>query len=171
MDKWFYTGNGDQGYTSLIDGHRISKGDLVFDLIGSLDEASAQLGLAVSFCRTAEIMDDLRTLQNGISSLMAVIAGVQKSDIGFSGSQTQAMEWLEKRIDYYGKSINKPQGFIASGKTNLGAALDVARTVVRRSERIAVRYNGFENNEKNAILSYLNRLSSFLFILRLFVDS
>jgi cob(I)alamin adenosyltransferase len=170
MSKWFYSGNGDQGFTSLIDGHRISKGDDVFELIGSLDEVNAQIGMAISFCTGAEIREDLRKIQNDISSLMAIIAGIEKSGIEYRSSQTQSKEWLEKRIEFYGKSVNNPQGFIFSGNTTLGAALDLARTAIRRSERMAVRITGFENDDKNVSLSYLNRLSSFFYILRLFAD-
>jgi cob(I)alamin adenosyltransferase len=168
--KWFYTGKGDQGYTRLINGHRISKGDEVFELLGSLDEANAQIGMAISLCDNAETRDDLQIVQNGISRFMAIIAGVEKSDNELRSSQFQEIEWLENRAVHYGKSISQPQGFIFSGKSTLGSAIDIARTIVRRAERIAVRYYGFESSDKNEYLKYLNRLSSLLYIMRLFAD-
>jgi cob(I)alamin adenosyltransferase len=170
-EKWLYSGKGDQGFSSLFNGHRISKGDSVFELIGSLDEANAQIGMAISLCSNTEIRDDLRNIQNGISNLMGIIAGMEKSDENSRSTQSQLIEWLENRINHYGKPISNPQAFIFSGKTTLGAALDVARAVIRRAERIAVKYSGLENNIKSEYLAYLNRLSSLLFILRLSIDS
>ncbi|MBM3138062.1 MAG: ATP:cob(I)alamin adenosyltransferase, partial [Chloroflexi bacterium] len=78
--------------------------------------------------------------------------------------------WFESRIKFYGESLDNPHAFIYAGKTKYGAAIDMARTVVRRSERIFTKLMG-EDDSKSENLPYLNRLSSLLFILRLFVDN
>jgi cob(I)alamin adenosyltransferase len=166
----YFTGKGDQGDSNLYDGSRFSKGDLAFDLIGSMDEANAHLGMAVSLCKPQNLKSDLCVIQNQLSILMGFIAGVKKDDPEKNSILVEATDWLGKMIIEYGKSINDPQGFVNAGKTTLGAAIDIARTVIRRAERIAVKYLGVYGNGKKEILAYLNRLSSFLYILRLFAD-
>ena len=167
---WYFTGKGDQGDSNLYDGRRFSKGDLVFDLIGTLDEANANLGMAVSLCKPLNLKTDLGEIQNQLSILMGIIAGVKKDDPDKNSILLDATDWLEKMIVEYGKQINNPQGFVNAGESTLGAAIDIARTVIRRAERIAVRYFEIEVDGKKEILAYLNRLSSFLFIFRLFAD-
>jgi cob(I)alamin adenosyltransferase len=166
----YFTGKGDQGDSNLYDGRRFSKGDLVFDLIGTLDEANAYLGMAVSYCNPQKLKSDLCLTQNQLSILMGIIAGVKKDDPEKNSILVEATDWLEKMIAKYGKSINDPQGFVNAGETTLGAAIDITRTVIRRAERIAVKYFGVDGDGKKYILAYLNRLSSFLYILRLFAD-
>ena len=166
----YFTGKGDQGKSSLADGRLISKGDLAFEVIGSLDEAIAHLGMAISFCQDPEIIENLLSIQVHLSKLMGFMAGVKITDSEEGSFLTGALEWLEDEIKVYGDSIEYPKGFIFSGQSSTGATIDIARTVIRRADRQAARY--FENikDHGNEVLAYLNRLSSFLFILRLFID-
>ena len=78
--------------------------------------------------------------------------------------------WLEQVTDELTSEIELPPQFILPGETVPGAALDVARTVVRRGERhaVALQREGLLANEQ--ILRYLNRLSSLLFILARFEE-
>jgi len=167
---WYFTGKGDQGDSSLNEGRRISKGDEVFELIGTLDEANAHLGLAVSLCKTPEIKTDLRDIQNHLVKLMGFIAGVKKTELEENIVLTSATEWLEVKLNDFGKFVKNPQAFINTGETIFGAAIDISRTVIRRAERIAVRYYGVGKDGRKEVLTYLNRLSSFLYILRLFAE-
>jgi cob(I)alamin adenosyltransferase len=72
--------------------------------------------------------------------------------------------WLEAATDDLAATIELPPEFILPGESAPGAALDVARTTARRAERgvVALARSGLEINP--AILGYLNRLSSLLFI-------
>ena len=166
----YYTGKGDQGETNLFDGSPISKGKLVFGVIGSLDEATAHLGLAISFCEDPEIIKDLRTIQDHLSKLMGILAGVKITDLEETGFLTGAVNWLEIKIKRYGGSIENPKGFVFAGKSSAGASIDITRTVIRRAEREAVIYFQTIEDSKLELLTYLNRLSSFLFVLRIFTD-
>jgi cob(I)alamin adenosyltransferase len=165
-----YTGKGDQGESNLFDGRRISKGDPVFEVIGSLDEATAFLGLAISFCHDSEIIRDLQTIQDHLSKQMSFLAGVKISDLKKKSFLTGAVDWLENKIKRYEGSIEKPKGFVFAGKSSAGASIDISRTVIRRAEREAVIYFQTIEDCGKEILTYLNRLSSFLYVLRLFID-
>ena len=167
---WYYTGKGDQGDSNLYSGRRISKGDMVLELIGTLDEANAHLGMAISLCKTSELRTDMREIQDHLSKLMGFIAGVKKVELEENSFLKSATQWLEKKMNDYGKSIRNPQAFLNAGETTFGAAIDISRTVIRRAERIAVRHFGVCEGDRKELLTYLNRLSSFLYILRLFTD-
>jgi len=167
---WFYTGKGDEGEANLFDGRRLPKSAPVFELIGALDEATAHLGLAISFSGHHQLKEDLIQIQDDLSKFMGLIAGASPSAIGDRFIIDQKLEWIETRIRYYGESLDNPHSFVYAGKTQCGAAIDIARTVVRKAERIFTMLFG-EDDSKSGNLPYLNRLSSFLFILRLFVDN
>lgn len=167
---WFFTGKGDQGSSSLFDGERLPKSSLEFELIGSLDEVTALIGLAVSFSGDDKITAILKQIQKELSSLMGIIAGAEEDLPASRFNLPEAIHTLEKWIDDYGRNLDNPHGFIFSGSTTMGAALDVARAGIRRSERTCVRYAEKNQGIDKNILAYLNRLSSLLFILRLFVD-
>lgn len=167
---WYFTGKGDQGDSSLYDGRQISKGDIVLELIGTLDEATAHLGLAISFCEISELSADLRGIQVQLSKLMGLLAGREELEPDEKTFPIGATDWLEDKINIYGKPISKPHAFLFSGQSTFGAVIDVSRTVIRRAERIAVRFFESDDYRNKDILSYLNRLSSFLYILRLYIE-
>jgi cob(I)alamin adenosyltransferase len=75
---------------------------------------------------------------------------------------------LETQIDEWDSILPPLTNFILPGGHPAGAALHVARTVVRRAERSAVSL-GDEVNP--LVLSYLNRLSDFLFVAARFVNA
>ncbi len=166
----YFTGKGDQGKASLGDEFLASKGNLIFDVIGSLDEATAHLGLAISFCQDSEIKEHLRTIQDHLSKIMGLLAGSKAANLKELSCLPNALEWLEEKIQYWGDSVDLPKGFLFAGQSVSGASIDIARTVIRRAERLAVRYFEKNKDQKNNVLIYLNRLSSFLFILRICVD-
>jgi len=167
----YFTGKGDEGRSSLADGRQLSKGELVFELIGTLDEVTAHIGMAISLSRDSDEKNMLQEIQNHLSRVMGLIAGVTILE-GENGSfLPNALAWLEEKIIYFSDSIENHKGFLFAGKSSVGASIDIARTVVRRAERQSVRYyKRVEDNNRNDLLIYLNRLSSFLFLFRLFID-
>lgn len=167
---WLFSGKGDEGSTSLFDGRKIQKSELVFELIGSLDEATAHIGLAISLCEDFEIITDLGKIQDVLSKLMGVIAGAGEAVIAGRLMMDEVLDWLENRIKYYGRDLDNPKSFIYAGKTTFGSSLDITRTVIRRCERIAVRYSKEVSSIKVEILPFINRLSSYFYTLRIFVD-
>jgi cob(I)alamin adenosyltransferase len=74
-------------------------------------------------------------------------------------------------IDRFGCQVDMPREFVVPGDTTAGAALDLARTVVRRAERQAVKLfdDGLLHNRQ--IIRYLNRLSSLCFVLARLEDN
>ena len=71
---------------------------------------------------------------------------------------------LEKLIDELNEEVGPLLNFVLPGGTVGAAALQVARTVCRRAERVCVTLNR-EENVNPPSMAYLNRLSDALFVM------
>lgn len=160
-----YTARGDQGGTDLL-GERVTKDDPRIDLLGDLDETTSSIGLARSLVTWNNANDMLITTQRDLYAIMAELAFVDKTRPDAMVFQAERVDWLEGVIAEAQESVSLPREFVISGETTPGAALDVSRTVVRRTERKAVAASHLKDSTFNPeIVRYLNRLSSLLFIL------
>jgi cob(I)alamin adenosyltransferase len=157
---------GDKGYTSLYSGERIPKYDLRPIAYGTLDEANSILGAAKATCKDEEFRRTLESLQKELFLVGAELAAcpdgvrILKERLG-----KQHVQKLEEKIQGIEDNIEVPNAFIIPGSTLTSAFLDIARTVIRRAERVAtkLRHQNFLDNEQVTI--YLNRLSDLLFLL------
>ncbi|MGD2058876.1 MAG: ATP:cob(I)alamin adenosyltransferase, partial [Anaerolineales bacterium] len=77
------------------------------------------------------------------------------------------LEWIEGQINLIGDQIEMPAGFVLPGDSRSGAAIDLARTIIRRAERLVARMVHEGLLENAFILPYVNRVSSLCFILAL----
>jgi cob(I)alamin adenosyltransferase len=171
-DSQFYTRRGDDGHTGLLGPERVPKYDPRPEAYGTVDESQAVMGLArASGCtpRTGEI---LLVAQRHLHLLMAELAaagGVATSP--FAGSITAAhVEQLEGWIAEVEDHVAMPREFVVPGDSPAGAALHLARTIVRRAERLAVLLADTGLLGNDLVLCYLNRLSSLLFVLAILED-
>jgi cob(I)alamin adenosyltransferase len=167
----FYTRRGDDGTTGLLGPERVPKHDLRPEAYGTVDEAQAAMGLArAGGCtpRTAEI---LLAVQRDLYLLMAELAAAGDAGSPFAGSVTAAqVDQLEGWIAEVEDRVEMPRQFVVPGDGLAGAALHLARTIVRRAERRAVRLADAGLMANDQVLHYLNRLSSLLFALACFED-
>ncbi len=163
----FYSRAGDDGYTGLLGEGRVPKYDLRLEVLGTIDEAMAAIGLARVQCRAAESGELLLKVQRELYLLMGEVAATPENAEKFRKIDAKSVSWLEERSESLEQQVELPREFILPGDTLAGAALDLARTVIRRSERRVAELlhrGGISNPE---LLRYLNRLSSLLFILEL----
>ncbi len=166
-----FTGKGDKGTTGLLGPDRVPKFDLRPEAYGVVDEAQAAMGIVrATDCRprTAEW---LLAIQRELHDLMAELAAGGEPPGPFAGTITAGhIARLEAWIAEVEAEIEIPKAFVVPGDSLPGAALHLARTVVRRAERAAARVAdaGFLTNEH--LGAYLNRLSSLLFALALYED-
>lgn len=159
-----YTARGDQGQTDLL-GERVSKGDPRIDLLGELDESTSSIGFARSLATWGNGAELLLTVQRDLYQVMAELAFTPETLPEKFVFQGERVDWLESSIAAVQESVDLPREFVVPGESTPGAALDVSRTVVRRTERAAVAL-AEEGTPINAeIIRYLNRLSSLLFII------
>jgi cob(I)alamin adenosyltransferase len=155
-----YTRNGDDGTTGLYFGGRVAKSAEPIEVTGAVDEAQASLGWARSLCEPGGRLDELLvSVERDLWVLMAEVATLpanrHKLTAGESMVTAEMVARLEDEIDALSGEIEMPREFVVPGESSGSAALDVARTVVRRAERIAVAYP----LEGSQVVAYLNRLS------------
>lgn len=165
--KQFYTRTGDNGFTGMLGEGRIPKSDPRLEAIGTVDEASAGLGLARATCQASETRDILVKVQRDLYLLMAELSATPETADQFRQIGVERVEWLEEQIQTVGQSVQPPREFILPGDTVSAAALALARTIVRRAERRIAGLTLDGEIENDALLRYLNRLSSLCFALEL----
>jgi len=159
-----YTRGGDEGRTSLGDGARVAKHSPRVEAYGTVDEANATIGLA-RLHTTGEADAMLARIQNDLFDLGADLcrpgADVEDGRLRVIDSQVAR---LEREIDAMNAELAPLRSFVLPGGTPASAFLHLARTVVRRAERLVVALA--ENEAVNpAAIRYLNRLSDHLFVL------
>jgi cob(I)alamin adenosyltransferase len=159
----FYTGLGDDGTTDLL-GARVAKDDPRIDALGSLDEATSAIGLARSMAADGRVREDLVAVQRDLYQIMAALAFTPELRPAAYEFPQDRVDWLGAETDAMAASVELPREFILPGESAPGAALDVARSVTRRGERQVIALSHAGHSVNPAILGYLNRLSSLLFI-------
>ena len=155
-----YTKTGDAGETGLYTGERVKKSSLRVAVYGTVDELDSVLGLARALAAKGETKQRVLALQEKLPALMADLASlgaearIREEDVQ---ALEQAMDGLEQRLPLL-------NAFLIPGATPGGAALDHARTVTRRAERLFCRL-AEEAPVHDTDRRYLNRLSDYCFLL------
>jgi cob(I)alamin adenosyltransferase len=171
-----YTKKGDDGSTSLWYGGRVPKHDARTEAYGSIDEANSALGVARALCAENErdLRDTILSLQQELFVAGAELATAPEAsgrlEDGISRVTDGMVEALEVDIDRFMRRVDLPPQFVIPGGTELSAALDVARTAIRRAERRVVHLRDTEGLASEAVLRYLNRASDLAFALARFAD-
>ncbi len=161
-----YTKTGDDGTTGLLFGGRVRKDSAIMEINGTVDEAQAAMGLARAEAAAGSELDGVLTaLERDLYVLMAEVAtesdNRRKLVPGKSLVTEEMVAGLEAHIDRLIGEVEMPTEFVVPGANRASAALDLARTVVRRAERLVVS----SPTEGSFVGQYLNRLSDLLWAL------
>ena len=175
------TGRGDDGTTGLLyGGPRISKDDLRAEAYGTVDEAVAALGLARAELQAevaegslpatlAELAPLILRLQRELFVVGAELATAtdawDRLEDGRTRISEPMVEALEALLAELEAAVELPREFVVPGETRASAALELARTVVRRAERRVVAAQRAGLVPEGWTLPYLNRLADLLWIL------
>jgi cob(I)alamin adenosyltransferase len=162
-----YTHAGDDGSTGLLGEGRLPKYHPRMEALGVLDEASAALGLARAQCKDPQTVALLKGVQRDLYTIMTEVAATPENVERFRILDQERVQWLESQADAIAAIAPVPAEFILPGDSLPGAALDLARTIVRRAERRAAELLDTGEIENRILLQYLNRLSSLCFALEL----
>jgi cob(I)alamin adenosyltransferase len=165
-----YTKTGDKGETALGDGTRLSKAGLRFHAFGTVDEANAAIGIA-RLTAAGEVDAMLMRIQNDLFDLGAdlCVPETAKRSEGRLRIADSQVERLEREIDAMNAELAPLMSFVLPGGTEAAAHLHLARTIVRRAERLMVELAAAEP-VNGAALRYINRLSDHLFVASRFVN-
>jgi cob(I)alamin adenosyltransferase len=169
----YYTTKGDSGATKLFNcpqGVRISKGSDIFEVLGGVDELNSLIG----WCRAVaerssfqgasreEFLDALLVVQEDLFVMQAELGG---SALHLTEEKVRRVEGVIAR---FAGEFPAVHSFVIPGATELGALLDVSRTIARRVERLYIRAEKEARQSKFGsapVAAYLNRLSSLLYVL------
>ena len=170
MARKVYTRTGDDGTTALLYGGRVGKDSAGPDAYGAVDEAVSALGLARAECERGSELDDLLVrLQRELFVVGAELATApenrSKLEPGVSLTTGEMVMALEPIIDDITARYEPPKEFVLPGENRVAAALDVARTVVRRAERQSVAAAKTGWLADSSVVPYLNRLADLVYTL------
>jgi cob(I)alamin adenosyltransferase len=155
-----YTRKGDDGTTGLLYGTRVRKDSPGPVAYGAVDEAQAAIGAARAEVRGTPLDDQLVSLCRDLYVCMAELATAPANRSKLVAGRTlvtpEMVAEVERLTDDVAGRFAMPSDFVLPGASRCSAALEVARTVVRRAEREALAVAA----EGSSVLPYLNRLSS-----------
>lgn len=161
-----YTRRGDDGTTGLFHGGRVTKDSDGPEAYGTVDEAVSLLGVARARAEP-ELAEAVLEVQRDLFIVAAELATAPDRrsllEPGVSRVEREMIDRLERRIDRIESEVGMPTEFVVPGSDPAASSIDVARTVVRRAERRAVRYLG--DDEGSLVVPYLNRLADYLYML------
>ena len=157
------TTHGDSGETALVGGMRISKADLRVEAYGTVDELNSVLGFARSICTNKEVCDWTEGIQRTLFRVGSALSTPTDNKKSPQTITSEDVEMLTKLVH----QIEATEGILSDwslpGAHTESAAYEVARTVCRRAERLAVRLAS-SVEVKPEVLAYLNRLSDVIWL-------
>lgn len=157
-----YTRGGDRGETSLGDGSRVPKLDCRIGAFGAVDELNSHFGLVLAGDAPSRFRPWLEAIQNDLFDVGADLSVPFGVTDRLRVTQ-EAVDRLERLCDELNAELPELRSFVLPGGTETAARLHVARAVCRRGERDALTADR-EHGINPLVLTYLNRLSDFLFI-------
>lgn len=192
-----YTKKGDSGSTSLYDGTKVIKNDIIVESVGSLDELNSELGLILAYYNIAkneevkiskltdenkkyyELLNNIQSELFDLGSIIAKNPNNSKEDEILFDKNNEYIKKIEEYIDEMTNILPPLRNFILPGGNILIATIHKARTVCRRTERniTSIKYAPQYFNEDtleislenvNRCLAYINRMSDYLFTLARF---
>ena len=165
------TRTGDGGYTGLLGSARVPKWDPRPETFGTIDEATSALGLARATATEPDVREAIHDVQKDLYLLMAELATPPEhyQQLGYRVTEEHVAK-VERQLEGFKARVEIGNVFIIPGGSVAGAALDLARTIVRRGERAAAKlfHDGAIANPE--VLRYLNRASDLLFVLARFEE-
>lgn len=161
-----YTKTGDTGTTSLVGGVRTSKDDSRLNAYGTIDELNSYLGLLRAKTTETRIKEVILDIQNTLFAVGAHLATdkTRTKVSEYAQINDKKVDDLEKLIDEFQLSLPQLTSFIVYGEDELSAICHICRAVSRRAEREIITVTQIDTVDNN-IMSYINRLSDFLFVL------
>jgi cob(I)alamin adenosyltransferase len=163
------TKKGDDGTTGLLYGGRVRKDDPRTEAYGTIDEAGAALGLARAWEKDPARQQAIQELQAELFTVGAELATDArhraKLEEHFPTVDAEMVERMDARVAELESRVPIPESFVLPGANQVSAALNLARTFVRRAERRAVTLQASGELGNPLVVTYLNRCSDYVFML------
>ena len=165
------TKKGDMGYTSTLSGERIPKFDLIIEATGAIDEANSFLGLARASTQIKRIKRIILLIQKKLFIVGAELSAPKGHEKSLKKRIVEPdVKWVENLVEDLEEALALPPGFVAFGQEKSSSQLDVARTAIRKAERIIAKMKNKDLLENVYLFQYMNRLSDLTFLLACFEE-
>jgi len=165
------TKKGDMGYTSTLSGARIPKFDLVIEATGAIDEANSFLGLARASTQIKRIKRIILLVQKKLFIVGAELSVPKGHEKSLKNRIVEPdVKWVENLVENLEEALALPPGFVAFGQEKGSSQLDVARTAIRKAERIIAKMKNEDLLDNVYLFQYMNRLSDLTFLLACFEE-
>ncbi len=159
-----YTKTGDKGETSLLSGERVKKNHIQIEVYGTIDELNSFVGLLSSYIENKELKAELELIQHKLFNAGTVFAIRKEVKFDVPYIKEEDIVFLENRMDQMNEELPELKNFILPGGNKTVSLSHVCRSICRRAERNAVSAE-IENEKKEKVIQYLNRLSDYFFVL------
>ena len=167
-----YTKTGDKGTTALFGGTRVPKHHIRIESYGTVDELNSHIGLIRDQAINPDYKKILEHIQDRLFTLGAILATAPDKAVLKNGKERlnipkiidTDVELLENEIDGMESELEPMTHFVLPGGHTTVSYCHIARCVCRRAERLAVHLHELEPTDV-MVLTYLNRLSDYLFVL------
>jgi cob(I)alamin adenosyltransferase len=160
-----YTKTGDEGFTALFGGKRVSKADLRINTYGTIDELNSYIGLLRDQEVNKNKLEELVEIQDRLFTIGSILATEPgNTKVKIPSLQESDVTFLENKMDAMDELLEPMRFFVLPGGHTSISFGHVARTVCRRAERLVIELDAHEKVDA-LVLKYLNRLSDYLFVL------
>ncbi|MEC7262747.1 MAG: cob(I)yrinic acid a,c-diamide adenosyltransferase [Bacteroidota bacterium] len=161
-----YTKTGDKGTTALFTGKRVPKHHIRIESYGTIDELNSHLGLLRDQEMDPHSKNMLVMIQEKLFTVGSILATEPDKDqrLKIPRINEEDVQLLEKEMDQMNENLPEMTHFILPGGHTTVSYCHVARTVCRRAERM-ITYLHENEPVPETVLSYINRLSDYLFVL------
>lgn len=160
-----YTKKGDSGTTSLIGGTRVPKHHLRIESYGTVDELNSYIGLIRDQKIGEKEIEVLLEIQDRLFTIGSHLAAEPgKSKMILPELFAEDVTFIENEIDRMDDQLEEMRSFVLPGGNTTVSYSHIARCVCRRAERVTVQL-AEESEVDEKIVTYLNRLSDYLFTL------
>lgn len=159
-----YTKKGDKGTTQLIGGARVAKSSLRIESYGTVDELNSYIGLIRDQKVNEETIKQLLEVQDRLFTIGSLLASDGSSKMKLPEIHDTDVTFLERCIDEMETKLEPMKSFVLPGGHTTVSYCHIARCVCRRAERAVVNLDQHDDVAP-IILTYLNRLSDYLFVL------
>ncbi|MEC9283802.1 MAG: cob(I)yrinic acid a,c-diamide adenosyltransferase [Bdellovibrionota bacterium] len=165
-----YTKTGDKGETSLLNGTRVVKYHPNIEAYGSVDELNSNIGMLIHLCENYQEEDLalLTEISKNLFSIGSALACEKPEEAKkFLNINSLDLEKLEIAIDKFSENLKELKNFILPGGGMPACQAHICRSVCRRAERWVLQLQAAEHE---MIVSYLNRLSDYFFVLARYLN-
>ena len=167
-----YTKTGDTGTTALFGGTRVPKHHIRIESYGTVDELNSHIGLVRDQKTEKRTKETLLQVQDRLFTIGAILATDPEKATLKNGKErlnipkisAKDILFLEEEIDVMNEALPEMTHFVLPGGHQSVSFCHIARCVCRRAERLATALNEIEAFDEE-VLTYLNRLSDYLFVL------